>query len=270
MRAAALCQGRVVYEEDMKPGLLARFLAPFASGTPDAFGVKHPAKMQFAINECGAARVLWAAICAGVAKLFGRTGVFYELTGREASGLRCRACGSEARAACRGAHRDGLPRGASGRSGCAPRAFGADGAAGDSGACRSWAAASGRRIPCDLVVNGACGAMASGRFEGRRMFCAEGALPNRRIRESNDAHMHKCNEARETVCAVKEGLIRLMYGLDKCIYLWKQLICRHPHAEGQKPTVYPKRRLRMNKSCGYEYTQTGNGRRRGRRSRSVP
>lgn len=85
-KVVALCQGRVVYEEDVKPGLLARFLAPFASGTPDAFGVKHPAKMQFAINECGAARVLWAAICAGVAKLFGRTGVFYEMTGREVAG----------------------------------------------------------------------------------------------------------------------------------------------------------------------------------------
>lgn len=86
-KVVALCQGRVVYEEDVKPGLLARFLAPFASGTPDAFGVKHPAKMQFAINECGAARVLWATICAGVAKLFGRTGVFYEMTGREVAGL---------------------------------------------------------------------------------------------------------------------------------------------------------------------------------------
>lgn len=86
-KVVALCQGRVVYEKDVKPGLLARFLAPFASGTPDAFGVKHPAKMQFAINECGAPRVLWAAICAGVAKLFGKHGVFYEMTGREVAGL---------------------------------------------------------------------------------------------------------------------------------------------------------------------------------------
>ena len=31
-KVVALCQGRVVYEEDVKPGLLARFLAPFASG----------------------------------------------------------------------------------------------------------------------------------------------------------------------------------------------------------------------------------------------
>lgn len=86
-KVVALCQGRVVYEKDVKPGLLARFLAPSASGTPDAFGVKHPAKMQFAINECGAPRVLWAAICAGVAKLFGKHGVFYEMTGREVAGL---------------------------------------------------------------------------------------------------------------------------------------------------------------------------------------
>lgn len=86
-KVVALCQGRVVYEKDVEPGLLARFLAPFASGTPDAFGVKHPAKMQFAINECGAPRVLWAAICAGVAKLFGKHGVFYEMTGREVAGL---------------------------------------------------------------------------------------------------------------------------------------------------------------------------------------
>lgn len=86
-KVVALCQERVVYEKDVEPGLLARFLAPFASGTPDAFGVKHPAKMQFAINECGAPRVLWAAICAGVAKLFGKHGVFYEMTGREVAGL---------------------------------------------------------------------------------------------------------------------------------------------------------------------------------------
>lgn len=86
-KVVALCQGRVVYEKDVKPGLLARFLAPFASGAPDAFSVKHPAKMQFAINECCAPRVLWAAICAGVAKLFGKHGVFYEMTGREVAGL---------------------------------------------------------------------------------------------------------------------------------------------------------------------------------------
>ena len=46
-----------------------------------------PYKMQFAINERGALFVLWAAFCAGVAKLFGKRGVFYEMVGQEVSGL---------------------------------------------------------------------------------------------------------------------------------------------------------------------------------------
>lgn len=83
----SLCQGRVVYERDVQPGLLARFLSKFASGTPDAFGVWHPNKMQFAINLCGAPRVLLAAICGGLGKLVGRKGIFYEMTGREVAGL---------------------------------------------------------------------------------------------------------------------------------------------------------------------------------------
>ena len=58
-----LCQKRVVYKKDS------------------------PYKMQFAINERGALFVLWAAFCAGVAKLFGKRGVFYEMVGQEVSGL---------------------------------------------------------------------------------------------------------------------------------------------------------------------------------------
>ena len=50
-------------------------------------GVDSPYKMQFAINERGALFVLWAAFCAGVAKLFGKRGVFYEMVGQEVSGL---------------------------------------------------------------------------------------------------------------------------------------------------------------------------------------
>ena len=46
-----------------------------------------PYKMQFAINERGALFVLWAAFCAGVAKLFGKRGVFYEMVGQKVSGL---------------------------------------------------------------------------------------------------------------------------------------------------------------------------------------
>ena len=73
-----LCQKRVVYKKDMKVGRLARFLSRFASHSSAGIGVDSPYKMQFAINERGALFVLWAAFCAGVAKLFGKRGVFQE------------------------------------------------------------------------------------------------------------------------------------------------------------------------------------------------
>ena len=82
-----LCQKRVVYKKDMKVGRLARFLSRFASHSSAGIGVDSPYKMQFAINERGALFVLWAAFCAGVAKLFGKRGVFYEMVGQEVSGL---------------------------------------------------------------------------------------------------------------------------------------------------------------------------------------
>lgn len=77
----------MVYKKDMKVGRLARFLSRFASHSSAGIGVDSPYKMQFAINERGALFVLWAAFCAGVAKLFGKRGVFYEMVGQEVSGL---------------------------------------------------------------------------------------------------------------------------------------------------------------------------------------
>ena len=74
-------------EKIMKVGRLARFLSRFASHSSAGIGVDSPYKMQFAINERGALFVLWAAFCAGVAKLFGKRGVFYEMVGQEVSGL---------------------------------------------------------------------------------------------------------------------------------------------------------------------------------------
>lgn len=82
-----LCQKRVVYKKDMKLGWLAKFLSKFASHSSAGIGVDSPWKMQFAIGQCGAWRVIWAAVCAGVGKLFGKHGVFYDMVGQEVSGL---------------------------------------------------------------------------------------------------------------------------------------------------------------------------------------
>jgi len=83
----SLCQGRIVKKSDMKLSWLAKFLSKFASHSSAGIGVDSPWKMQFAIDQKGPLFVIWASICAGVAKLFGKRGVFYEMVGQEVSGL---------------------------------------------------------------------------------------------------------------------------------------------------------------------------------------
>ncbi len=57
----ALCQNRVLYAKDVKPSLLAKILCRFVHQTAAGPGAGVPEKMQFAINHCGALKVLWAA-----------------------------------------------------------------------------------------------------------------------------------------------------------------------------------------------------------------
>lgn len=83
----ALCQKRVVYKKDMKLSGLAKFLCKFAMHSDAGVGVDSPWKMQFAIDHCGAIKVIWAAICAGVGKIFGKHGIFYDMVGQEITGL---------------------------------------------------------------------------------------------------------------------------------------------------------------------------------------
>lgn len=86
-KVISLCQRRIVTLEETEPGFLARFLSRFASETDAGIGVRAPRKMQFAINICGPWKVLWAAFRAGIDKLRGIRGTFYEITGPEVAGL---------------------------------------------------------------------------------------------------------------------------------------------------------------------------------------
>ena len=52
-KIVSLCQKRVVYAEDVKPGLLARILCRFVVQTSAGPGAGVPYKMQFAIQQCG-------------------------------------------------------------------------------------------------------------------------------------------------------------------------------------------------------------------------
>lgn len=83
----SLCQKRIVYKKDMKVGLLAKFLSKFAMKSDAGIGVDNPYKMQFAINYCGKIKVLFAAICSGIGKIFHKKGIFYKIVGIEVTGL---------------------------------------------------------------------------------------------------------------------------------------------------------------------------------------
>lgn len=86
-KVIALCQGRIVTEEEVRPGIWARILCRFVRRTPAGPGMGLPMKMQFAINYCGLKKVLRAAACAGFDGLRGVHGTFYDMLGGEIRGL---------------------------------------------------------------------------------------------------------------------------------------------------------------------------------------
>lgn len=63
--------------------ILCRFVAQTKAGP----GAGVPYKMQFAINQCGAPKILWAAFRAAIDKLRGVHGTFYKIAGDEVYGL---------------------------------------------------------------------------------------------------------------------------------------------------------------------------------------
>ena len=86
-KVIAICQKRVVTEEELKPGFWARLLSRFVHQTSAGPGMGLPIKMQFAINICGLPKILWAAFRAAIDKLRGIHGTFYRIAGIEVSGL---------------------------------------------------------------------------------------------------------------------------------------------------------------------------------------
>ena len=86
-KVIALCQGRIVTEDQVRPGFWAKVLCRFVHQTPAGPGMGLPVKMQFAINCCGLWKVLKAAVCAAVDKLRGVHGTFYKMLGPEVRGL---------------------------------------------------------------------------------------------------------------------------------------------------------------------------------------
>lgn len=86
-KVIALCQKRIVYRKDIHPGFWAKLLCKFVHVTPAGPGAGTPYKMQLIIMQCGLPRVLLAAFCSAVTKIFGVKGVFYKVCGHEVEGI---------------------------------------------------------------------------------------------------------------------------------------------------------------------------------------
>lgn len=86
-KVIALCQGRVITKDQLKIGFWAKFLSKFTYKSPYGFGIRNPYKMAAAIKLAGLARVLFAAFCAGIMKMFGVRGVFYKIVGHNVANI---------------------------------------------------------------------------------------------------------------------------------------------------------------------------------------
>lgn len=81
----AITQGRAIPSDQIKPGLLARFLSRHVMRVPYGTGLGSPTSMQCAIEECGSPRIFLAAMIGALTKLLGRSGDFYRLAGMQAA-----------------------------------------------------------------------------------------------------------------------------------------------------------------------------------------
>ena len=84
-KVCAVTQGRAIPVSQIKIGLVARLLWRCVRKVPYGIGLRSPETMQCAINECGAPRILLAAILGGFTRCLGRRGDFYRIAGMQAA-----------------------------------------------------------------------------------------------------------------------------------------------------------------------------------------
>jgi F420-0:gamma-glutamyl ligase len=84
-KVVAITQGRAIPVEKIRVGLLAKLLWPRVARVPYGIGLRSPYSMQCAIDECGSARILLAAVVGALGKLVGRKGDFYRVAGKQAA-----------------------------------------------------------------------------------------------------------------------------------------------------------------------------------------
>ncbi len=80
-KIVAISQGRAFPVDEIKPSKLANFLCKFVYKSPYGIGLGSPWTMELAIREIGGFKIVCCAIIAGICKLFGVKGVFYNMLG---------------------------------------------------------------------------------------------------------------------------------------------------------------------------------------------
>lgn len=86
-KIVAISQGRAFPIDEIKVSRLAKFLSRFVVRTNYGIGLAMPQTMELCIREVGRPKVLFAAACAAVCKLFGKKGVFYNICGMKARAI---------------------------------------------------------------------------------------------------------------------------------------------------------------------------------------
>ena len=84
-KVCAVTQGRAIPTSRIRVGLLARLLWRCVRKVPYGVGLRSPYSMQCAIDECGGARILAAAVIGGLTRALGRRGDFYRIAGMQAA-----------------------------------------------------------------------------------------------------------------------------------------------------------------------------------------
>lgn len=84
-KAVSISQGLMRHESTVRAGWLAKFITLGVLKHKNMAAWSNPQKMQLAIEVAGAPRIIFAAICGAVGKLFGKRGIFWIVAGNHVS-----------------------------------------------------------------------------------------------------------------------------------------------------------------------------------------
>lgn len=80
-KAVACTQNRAIPLDEIHPRLLARILVKFVYRSPHGLGRTIPETMEITLQQAGTPRILFAAFCSAIGKLFKKRGIFYAIAG---------------------------------------------------------------------------------------------------------------------------------------------------------------------------------------------